>query len=157
MNNQKGILVAEDDPDDLFFLERAISRAGLLSQTTFVNGGIAVIRYLSGAGPYANRDRYPLPKLVLLDLAMPQVSGLEVLRWVGQQPLLKTIPIVVFTGTEAPGQLQRALDLGAKRCVLKTNEVSSWVGLIGSVAHDFGLCPTIPFSDWEPSGLRKAA
>lgn len=157
MNNQRGILVAEDDPDDLFFLERAISRAGLLSQTTFVNGGTAVIRYLSGAGPYQDRDRYPLPKLVLLDLAMPQVGGLEVLRWVGQQALLKMIPIVVFTGTEDPSQLQCALDLGATRCVLKSNEVRSWVGLIGRVAQDFGVCPAIPLKDWDPAGLRKAA
>src|SRR5437016_2347925 len=107
MSNRWGILVAEDDPDDLFFLKRAFSRAGLIAQTTFVNDGSEVINYLAGAGPYANRDLCPLPKLVLLDLAMPEASGLEVLQWVSGQRMLKEIPIVVFTGMETPGQIHR--------------------------------------------------
>ncbi len=84
------ILLAEDDPNDVILFQRAMERASLsVDSLKVVRDGEKAISYLSGQGLYADRDLYPLPTLLLLDLKMPRKSGPEVLSWIRKQPQLR--------------------------------------------------------------------
>ena len=91
----------------------AFMRTGMLNPIHGVGDGAEAIRYLRGEGRYAKRAAYPLPELVLLDLRLPEMPGLEVLQWIRRQPRLAWLPVVVITGMAAPGDAQRAQELGA--------------------------------------------
>jgi CheY-like chemotaxis protein len=75
------VLIADDSESDVFFILRAFSAAGVKNPVHVVRSGHETIDYLAGAGKYADRDRYPMPKIVFLDLKMPYPDGYEVLRW----------------------------------------------------------------------------
>ena len=86
---------------------------------TGVHDGEEAIRYLSGEGPYGNRAVHPLPKLVVLDLRLSGMHGLEVLRWIRRQPALARLPVVMITGMKQPGDVERAHELGASGFLVK--------------------------------------
>jgi CheY-like chemotaxis protein len=113
------ILVAEDDPNDALLLRRAFNKAALKAPLVFVTDGEQVIEYLEGKGRFSNRSVYPLPALLVLDLRMPRFSGLEVLEWLAKQSAERQVPVVVFTGSAAPGEINRAYALGAETCLIK--------------------------------------
>src|SRR3954468_19607895 len=89
------ILIAEDSLDDIFCMRRALAKAGLPLQVRFVPNGQEAIDYLKGSPPYHDRETFPLPKAVVLDLKMPLRDGFEVLVWVKPQPALKHMPAVI--------------------------------------------------------------
>lgn len=91
------ILLAEDNEDHVFFIRRAFRQAGLLNPLHVVNDGEQAIAYLTGEGKYANREEYPLPCLLLLDLKMPNKNGFQVLEWLRHQPSLAALRVVVLT------------------------------------------------------------
>src|SRR5438046_8536589 len=93
-----GMLVVEDNPDDLFFLQKAVSAAGLKVSTTFVEGGSQAIEFLEGGIASGSKGMRLLPKVVLLDLGMPRVTGFDVLTWMGTQKALAEVAVVVLTG-----------------------------------------------------------
>ena len=138
-----GMLVVEDNADDLFFLQKAVSAAGLSGATTFVQGGSEAIEFLERGIAAGNKGTGLLPKVVLLDLAMPRVTGFDVLTWMGTQKALGEVPVIVFMGVESPEKLARAMRLGAKRCYIKSQETGKWVELIREVAGEFGLYPIV--------------
>ena len=113
------ILLVEDDPNDVFLIQRAFRKANLANPVQVMKDGEAAVLYLSGQEPYADRDRYPLPILMLLDLKLPRRSGLEVLEWLKQQPKLKRLPVVVLTSSREHTDLNRAYDLGANSYLVK--------------------------------------
>src|ERR1700677_3075494 len=94
------ILVAEDDDNDVFFLERAFKQAQLCNPLRRVKDGEEAIAYLRGDGEYSDRQKHPLPRFMLLDLKMPRKNGFEVLAWTRQQPVLKRIPIAILTSSK---------------------------------------------------------
>ena len=85
------VLYAEDDENDAFLLANAFKRVGIPHRLVVVDDGRAAIDYLAGEGEYADRAQHPLPRLVLLDLKMPAVTGLEVLQWIKGPPVRATI------------------------------------------------------------------
>ena len=93
----------EDDEDDAWLLERALTS---LQITNFkiVQDGKEGIAYLTGAGKYADRKRWPLPELIITDLKMPLVDGLEVLKWLREQEDFKRIPTLVMTASQAESE-----------------------------------------------------
>ena len=113
------ILVAEDDPHDAFLLQRAFFRAQVLQPLHFVTDGKQAIDYLKGAPPFHNRERFPLPTLLVLDLKLPLVTGLDVLTWLSRQPELNRLHTVVLSGSQDPDQIERAYAYGADYCMLK--------------------------------------
>ncbi len=113
------ILVAEDNGDDAFFLRRAVMKAGISALLRFVGDGEEVLAYLEGRGKYADRAAFPVPSLLLLDLKMPRMDGFDVLTWVRKDPLLRRLPIIVFSSSLDQRDVDRAHELGANGYCVK--------------------------------------
>jgi CheY-like chemotaxis protein len=113
------ILLVEDDSNDVFLIQRAFRKAGIPNPLQVVEDGEAAVFYLAGKPPYNDRDRYPLPDLILLDLKLPRKSGLEVLEWLRQQAELKRLPVVVLSSSKENREINRAYDLGANSYLVK--------------------------------------
>jgi CheY-like chemotaxis protein len=125
------ILVAEDDPTDAYFFERAFRRAGIPVTLNFVRDGQEVIDYLQGEGQFADRTSHPLPQLVLLDLKMPRLDGFDVLEWVRHQPGLNGLLIVIFSSSDEPRDINRAYGLGANSYLVKPHSMIELTALVG--------------------------
>jgi len=113
------ILQVEDQEDDVFFLKRAFKDAGILNPLQVATNGQEAMDYLSGTGRFADRNQFPIPFLMLLDLRLPQVMGLEVLKWLRAQPELRTIIVIVLTSSPAASDLETAYGLGANAFLVK--------------------------------------
>lgn len=113
------LLLIEDDPDDVFLFERAFAHSKIPCEIHSVDTVAKGINYLSGAEPYSDRSRFPLPTLILTDLAFRGDSGLQFLNWLHHKAELQDIPIVCVTGSSDPEKLQQARNFGA-RCIEKS-------------------------------------
>ncbi|GAB1539463.1 response regulator [Scytonema sp. NUACC21] len=116
---QETILLVEDNPRDIFLIQRALNKANITNPLQVVNDGDAAVSYLSGQEPYSDRDRYPLPVLILLDLKLPRRSGFEVLMWLRQQSRLKRLPVVVLTSSKDHIDINHIYDLGVNAYMVK--------------------------------------
>jgi CheY-like chemotaxis protein len=112
------VLLAEDNEDDLFLSTRALAKAGL-SPVHHVEDGGQAIDYLAGKGAYADRARFPLPQVLLLDLKMPAFTGHEVLEWLRRQPGLQDVRVYVLTSSDEPRDRQRVQKAGAQGYFVK--------------------------------------
>ncbi len=124
------ILLAEDDPNDVLLIQRAFQKAGLRDVLRTVRDGEQAIDYLAGRGIYANREKYPIPFLLLLDLKMPGTDGFEVLQWVRAEPDLRRLLVVVLTSSNLQADVDRAYELGANSYLVKPVEFEEMVNMI---------------------------
>jgi len=122
---QGTILLAEDKDDEAFLLERALKKASISNPVQRVKNGDEAVDYLIGMGCYADRSKYPLPILLLLDLNMPKRSGFEVLEWMRSQSALQTLAVDVLSGSSRPEDVEKALKLGANLYLKKPITVES--------------------------------
>ena len=113
------ILLAEDNPDDALLIQRAFQKAGPAYMVKVVPDGSDAIEYLSGRGEYSDREKFPLPFLLLLDLKMPRTDGFEVLQWVRSDRDLKRLLVVVLTSSDLQEDVDRAYELGANSYLVK--------------------------------------
>jgi CheY-like chemotaxis protein len=113
------VLYVEDDGNDAFLLQLAFERAGVANAVRVAKDGQEAVDYLSGSGDFGNRERHPLPCLMLLDLNLPRLNGMEVLRWVRGETRLKDLPVVVFTSSNQPSDRRQALEYGANDYIVK--------------------------------------
>lgn len=138
MANGDIVLLAEDNPDDALFIQRAFKKLGIKERLVVVSDGELLKHYLLGQGPYGDREHYPLPKLILLDLGMPRMSGFEVLTWLRQEPALRHLPAVVLTTSTYSPDVRRAYQLGANSFLTKPLELTEFINALRQVA-DFWL------------------
>ncbi len=115
----KTILLVEDSPDDVFLLQRAFKQAGYTQPIQIASDGQEAVDYLSGKKPFADRAKYPFPALVLLDLKLPQMPGLEVLAWIRSTAAVATTPVVVLTSSRQESDIETAQRRGANAFVVK--------------------------------------
>ena len=130
MLNSQFILLAEDDPNDVLLIQRAFQKAGLRNALKVTRDGGQAIEYLGGEGMYANRERFPIPFLLLLDLKMPGTNGFEVLEWVRKEPELKRLLVVVLTSSNLQADVDRAYELGANSYLVKPVSFDEMVNMI---------------------------
>lgn len=128
----KRILLAEDDPRDVELALQGLREKGLANEIQVVNDGEAALDYLYRRGAWAGRE-VGHPALILLDLKMPLVSGLEVLETMRQDPDLQRIPVVVMTSSREEADLSRAYELGCNAYVVKPVDFRSFVDAVSAV------------------------
>jgi CheY-like chemotaxis protein len=115
------VLVADDSPDDHFFARRAIARSLCLRQCGEVKDGAELLEYLQGHGKFADREKFPFPDLLLVDIEMPRMDGLKALEWIQQQQF-PALRVVVLSASLDPKNIARALELGADYYQAKSSD-----------------------------------
>jgi CheY-like chemotaxis protein len=134
MSSQAVFLLVEDSEDDSLLIKRAFRRANVLNPLHAVKSGEEALEYLSGTRRYANRDEYPLPAIVLLDLKMPGLDGFEVLRWIRLQPGLKALRVVVLTSSDDMRDVTLAYQLGANSFLIKPVDFERFVEISQAIS-----------------------
>ena len=127
------VLYVEDEEADVFFVQRAFEFLRATSPLRVIRNGRDAVDYLAGNGRFSDRQRYPLPSLVLLDLHLPAVSGMEVLEWIRQQPQFQLLPVVIFSGSSLENDQQQALQRGANDFIVKPLNMSRVQDVLRSV------------------------
>ena len=130
----KPILLVEDDENDVFFFMRAVKRLGIVNPVQVASDGQEAIDYMEGAGKFADRHQFPFPYLVLLDLKLPQVRGLDVLRRIREIHGPKPI-VVILSSSRNAADVSCAYERGANAYLAKPASFDGLVKLIGSVTE----------------------
>jgi CheY-like chemotaxis protein len=118
------ILLVEDDQAEAKLLIRRLERVGVENPIAHLQNGDKALAYLSGIDVYSDRAQYPLPVLIILDLKLPGMSGLELLRVIRRNRRLKSIPVVVLTSQEDEGIIRGAYEVGANSYLVKSADES---------------------------------
>jgi len=139
----KTILLAEDSPDDVILFLEVMRRSGLRNPVIVVHDGAEAIAYLKGNGKFADRNQYPLPAILMLDLRMPRMDGFHVLEWIHTQPRLHEMLVVVLSHYGETEDIRRAYALGAHSFLTKPFTHNDLLNLAG---HFDG--------NWERSSAR---
>jgi CheY-like chemotaxis protein len=139
---KRQIMVVDDDENDVFFLQKAIRDAGIEISVHVAGDGRQAIDYLDGAGAFADREKFPLPILILLDLKLAYVMGLDVLKWIRERPGLP-VPVIILTASRNEADIEAAYRLGANAYLVKPNAVKTLVEMMRTI-KDFWLTHNTP-------------
>jgi CheY-like chemotaxis protein len=129
------ILLADDSADDIAFFRSAVAQANLDISLYTVSDGRQAASYLQGEGDYHDRDRYPFPDLIVTNGRMPNMNGIELLRWVKQQPQFQQIPMVMLSGSDQFNRSDQALQSGAVAFFDKPPNVDGWVTVVTEIIN----------------------
>ncbi len=119
MNSERPILLIEDNPSDIDLTRRALSKGRIANNLVVVEDGAEALDYLFGAGRFAGRNIAGLPALTLLDLKLPKIPGLEVLRRIRSDPRTRRMPVVILTSSREEQDVAAGYDLGVNSYILK--------------------------------------
>ena len=119
MNNGVEIVLVEDDPNDAELIIRVLKKHNLSNKIVHLKDGAEAVDFLLAEGAYANRSKCRTPKVILLDLKLPKVNGIEVLQRIKANDRTKNIPIVVLTSSREERDLKQAYNLGVNSYVTK--------------------------------------
>jgi CheY-like chemotaxis protein len=122
MVSQRVVLVAEDEENDFFLLKWAFAKCGENVLLIRVTDGVEAINYFEGRNEFADRRRFPLPELFLLDLKMPRKDGFDVLDWLSRNPAFRSIVVIVLSSSKQDQDVSRAYELGANSFLAKPND-----------------------------------
>ncbi len=139
-NGKLCILLIEDNPDDIFFVQRALDEVAEGHSLRAVENGEMAIAYLRGEGPYADRDQFPPPNIILSDLKMPRMNGFEFLLWLRRHPECSVIPTIVLSSSALEGDVRKAYQLGANAFIRKPSALEDLVRLIRVTYEYWSLC-----------------
>src|SRR5882724_3852706 len=126
------ILHVEDSEEDLELFRRACEAAGLPAEFRRVTDGFEAVGYLMGSNDFSNRNRYPLPDLIVLDLKMPGMGGFDFLKWLRQESGFSSLPVLIFTVSTNAQDKARALAEGATGYFIKPKDFETLVRLTES-------------------------
>ena len=130
MNEKQTVLLVDDSQDDIFLMCTAFKKAEFNSPLQEVHNAEEAIAYLKGEGVYSDRNHYPLPSVMLLDLKLPMQNGFDVLGWARTQPAFKRLSIIILTASARTEDVERAFDLGATSYLVKPSSLNALVALI---------------------------
>jgi CheY-like chemotaxis protein len=128
------ILQVEDDPNDVFLFDYAMKKAGVTNPIQVASDGQEAIDYLAGAGRFADRELFPLPCLVLLDLKLPHVLGLDVLKWIREQSGAHRI-VIIMSASDQETDIAAAYRLGANGYLVKPSEAGTFQDIAKAIKH----------------------
>ena len=135
LKSQEPLLLVEDEDNDVLLLRRAFVKAGILNPIHAVSSAEGALAYLAGEGVYADRLKYPLPTLVLLDLKLPGKDGFEVLEWIRRHPTLSALRVIVLTSSTRARDSDRAHQLRANSYLIKPVEFDHLVALSSTLGN----------------------
>lgn len=133
MNGEIEILLVEDNPDDAEMAIRALRRSNILNKLTHLNDGVMALDFLFGRGEFSGRDTNNKPRLILLDLKMPRLNGMEVLRAIKQHELTKHIPVVVLTSSKEHPDVEECYRLGVNSYIVKPVEFDNFMKAVSEL------------------------
>jgi len=121
------ILIVDDNTSDNLLMRSVFTRAGLVNPLQFASNADKATAYLEGSGEYADRARFPLPTVVLLDLNMPGKNGFELLQWIHRQAPFRQLRVYILSASSRPEDIERAYDLGANSYLVKPRNLDGMV------------------------------
>ena len=137
------ILLVEDNPEDAEMTMRALRKGNLVNQLHWVKDGAEALDYLFATGQYADRDKTHAPKLVLLDIKMPKVDGIEVLRRVKASEL-RTVPVVVMTSSNEERDVLESYRLGVNSYIVKPVQFEAFLETVAKIGLYWVLTNRVP-------------
>ncbi len=129
------ILLVEDEESDAKLLCRGFEKINILNRVIHLRSGDEALGYLAGVGPHSDRAQFPLPALILLDLKLPGLTGLQLLQWMRTQPAIRRIPVVVLTTDEDPDTVSAAYDLGANSYLIKSADPARILRMVKAIQN----------------------
>ena len=126
-NNSVDILIVEDNPHDVELTMRALRQKKLANSLTVARDGAEALEFIFGTGKFSGRDLSRQPKVILLDLKLPKVDGLEVLRTVKGDERIKTIPVVILTSSQEERDIVESYRLGVNSYIVKPVDFDKFV------------------------------
>ena len=127
------ILLVEDEASDAALLCRGFEQTKVLNPIVHLTSGDEALAYLAGVGPYSDRSKFPIPALILLDLKLPGMTGLQLLQWRRTQPAIRRVPVTVLTGDDDPATINAAYDLGANSYLVKPGDPAQIAGMVKTI------------------------
>jgi CheY-like chemotaxis protein len=152
------ILLVEDEPNDAFFFQHCVRKAGLSTPVLVARDGQEALDYLDRADNYVDDKEHPLPWLVVLDLKLPRATGFEVLEHIGRDPKLRGFVVVVLTSSSSDTDIERAYALGAKAYLVKPSDSRHLAHMVQAIS-DFWLRfnrPPPSYASTSSSGSGRA-
>ena len=131
--DKKIILLVEDNPNDEALTLRALKKNNIQNEVVVARDGVEALDYLFGAGSYAGRDTKVLPQVVLLDLKLPKVDGLEVLKRIRADERTKLLPVVILTSSKEEQDLIAGYGLGANSYIRKPVDFNQFIQAVGQL------------------------
>jgi two-component system response regulator len=113
------VLLVEDNPDDIELTKRAFQKNNITNKLVIAHDGVETLDYLFGRGKYKGRDISNVPKFILLDLKMPKVDGLQVLKQIREQEITRYIPVIILTSSQDKKDILNGYELGANSYIIK--------------------------------------
>jgi CheY-like chemotaxis protein len=138
------ILLAEDDQDDRYLISEALDESGSENQLYIVENGEFLLDFLKNRGRYTDRQKYPRPDVIMLDLNMPLMDGREALAEIKKDPQLKRIPIIVLTTSQSDEDINATYDLGITGFITKPMDFRELVGIMESFGNYWFQSVTLP-------------
>jgi DNA-binding response OmpR family regulator len=138
------VLLAEDNAEDAFLLRRAFARAHFGGDLMEVSDGAQARHYLSGDPPYDDRERFPLPRLVIVDLNLTGQEGFDLLSWMTTRPELQGVRTVMVSGSSEESDVARARHLGVRDYQVKPSDFTGFVRLARDLQTKWLNWPTPP-------------
>ena len=153
------ILLIEDSENDALLMQRALQKSAIPDCVHIAKGGKEAIEYLKGVGPFSNRQEFPLPQLILLDLQMPEMHGLKVLEWVRSQPEFRSTVVIVLSSSRLTGDIQLAYKLGANSYLVKPPTLEMLYQTVAAIAQYWLALNQWPEDSLQlrPAGVPEAA
>lgn len=129
------ILLVEDDPNDVFFFQTAWNKSGIANPLRVARHGQEALDYLEGAAHFADREKHPLPCLIILDLKLPRVMGLDVLAQIRGHSELRKLIVVILSSSNREEDISRAYELGANAFLVKPPEMDELADIVEAITH----------------------
>jgi two-component system response regulator len=129
------VLLVEDNPDDAEFTLRALRKANVALNIVLVDNGVKALDFVFGTGSFAERAGAKLPRIMLLDLKMPKVDGLEVARRIKNDPRTRSLPIVIFTSSREQRDIVESYHIGANSYVVKPIDYAELITKLGDLVR----------------------
>lgn len=140
------LLIVDDEPADVEFLQRAFAKAGLRDSVRSVSNGEEAVAYLQGEGAFQDRAQFPLPRVIITDLKMPQMDGFQLLHWVHVSPRFRIVPIIVMTSSTSQSDVNAAFASGAGAYIVKPVEMKELERIARVITEywSLSLLPSVP-------------